>query len=67
MIYRVKVKYVFTGTFDIETDSKADAKEQAEQHCGLVIGGNIHTSSPDVIDWKFDVHPDKIIGSAKKI
>lgn len=27
--------------------------------CGLVLGGNIHTTlDDDDVDWEFDVHPD---------
>jgi hypothetical protein len=50
MKYEVKTKFVFSGTFTIEADNAAQAKEFVHQHCGMVIGGGIHsTLSPD--EW----------------
>ena len=38
-----------------------------QKHCGLVIGGDIHSSLPDEdIDWDFSVHPEKQIRSIKQ-
>lgn len=60
--YTVKTKFVFEGEFYITAKSKAEARGFVENHCGLVIGGNIHTTLPDeIIDWNFDVHSKKII------
>ncbi len=60
--YTVKTKFVFEGEFYIKAESKAQAREFVGKHCGLVIGGDIHTSLPDnVVDWDFNVHPEKII------
>ena len=65
--YDVKTKFIFEGTFDIEADSPEQAKEFVEKHCGLVIGGNIHSTLPDdKVDWNFSVHPEKVIGRAKR-
>lgn len=61
-VYTVPVKFVFEGQFFIKADSKEQAKEYAEKHCGLVIGGDIHSSLPDEnVSWDFPVHPQKII------
>lgn len=59
--YNVETAFTFTGTFEVKAKSKAEAIEMVEKHCGLVIGGNIHTSLPDEVvkDWNFPVHPDK--------
>ena len=46
-IYTVPVRYVFRGEFKIQAASKAQAEEYAEKHCGLVLGGDIHSSLPD--------------------
>jgi hypothetical protein len=33
-----------------------------EKHCGLVLGGSIHTTlDDDMVDWNFPVHPEKAI------
>lgn len=60
--YTIKTKFVFNGEFYITAESKEQAKEYVMKHCGLVLGGNIHTSLPDEIcDWNFDTHPDTIV------
>ena len=60
--YKVKTKFVFEGEFYIKAENKEQAKEYVQKHCGLVLGGDIHTSLPDEIcNWNFNVHPDKII------
>ncbi len=64
--YKIPVKYVFSGTFEIKAESAPQAKEYAENHCGLVIGGDIHSSLPDdIVDWDFSAHPDKKIGKVR--
>jgi hypothetical protein len=61
--FAVTTRFAFTGTFYINAASKAEAKEFVENHCGLVIGGTIHSTLPgDEVDWDFPVHPDKVIG-----
>ena len=60
--YTIKTKFVFNGEFYITAESKEQAKEYVMRHCGLVLGGNIHTSLPDEIcDWDFEIHPDTIV------
>jgi len=66
MKYEVKTKYVFSGTFTIGADSAAQAKEYVENHCGLVMGGNIHTTLDDC-DWDFLTHPEVITGRARRV
>jgi len=61
--FRIKTQFIFTGYFDIKAESKAQAIEYIGKHCGLVIGGDIHSTLPsEDIDWEFDVHPIKKIG-----
>jgi hypothetical protein len=60
--YTVRTKFVFEGVFYIKAESKEQAREYVEKHCGLVIGGDIHSTLPaDSVDWEFNVHPKKII------
>jgi hypothetical protein len=61
--YKVKTRFVFEGDFEVSADSKQQAKEYIEKHCGLVIGRSIHTSlSKEIIpDWNFSLHGDKQI------
>ena len=66
--YRVQTQLVFNGYFDVEADSVSEAESNVIEQCGLVLGGDIHTSLPDEdVDWSFSVHPDKEVKSIKKI
>jgi hypothetical protein len=68
MKYEVQTKFVFSGTFTIEADSAAQAKELVHKYCGLVIGGDIHTNLGEgYCDWDFDVHPKKITGRIRRV
>lgn len=62
--YQVYVEYVFNGSFFIEASSKEEAKELVQRHCGLVLGGDVHSSLDD-IDWEFEVHPYSKIKTVK--
>jgi hypothetical protein len=63
MKFEVDTKFVFSGKFFVEAESKEQTREYVDNHCGLVIGGNVHsTLSEDQVNWDFDVHPDKVIG-----
>ncbi len=61
--YKVPMKYVFTGEFEIKAESQEQANEFAIQHCGLVLGGDIHSTLPmKDVSWDFASHPEKKIG-----
>lgn len=63
MKYKVPLSFVFKGEFEITAGSQEQAEEYALKHCGLVIGGNIHSSLPDEwVDWDFPTHPEKVLG-----
>lgn len=65
--YRVQTRFVFSGYFDVEADSLNEAESSVAEQCGLVLGGNIHTTLPDEdVDWNFPVHPDTEIKSIQK-
>ena len=56
--YYVDVTYTFTGCFAVAAESSAEAERKIRQACGLVLGGNVHTTLEDVvINWQFDPHP----------
>ena len=45
------------------TFNREEAKELILKECGLVMGGDIHTTLPDgEVRWNFDTHPEKQIG-----
>ena len=54
----VKVRYLFEGTYTVAADDRNEARTMVTRDCGLLLGGNIHTTlDDDEVDWKFDVHP----------
>ena len=56
--FKVHVRYIFEGDFEIVADSKAEAEEYADLHCGMTIG-NVHSTLDDEdVDWEFPVHPE---------
>ncbi|MDL2310118.1 hypothetical protein LJC39_03265 [Parabacteroides sp. OttesenSCG-928-B22] len=60
--YTVKTQFVFEGVFHVKAESREQAREFVGKHCGLVIGGDIHSTLPDEdVNWNFDVHPKKIV------
>ena len=58
-IYRVRTQYIFEGVFELLADNKEEARQKVLQNCGLVMGGNIHSTLPDEeINWAFSTHPE---------
>ena len=67
-VYRVRTQYIFDGEFDVVAESKEDVRQKVLQNCGLVMGGNIHSTLPDdEINWAFDRHPNKRISRITKV
>lgn len=58
--YDVKVRYAFDGTYTVVAEDRDEARNMVSEDCGLVLGGNIHTTRDDdeVLDWNFGIHPD---------
>jgi hypothetical protein len=60
--FQIPVKYVFSGVFQVKAESENEANEMVRNHCGLVMGGNIHTTLNERdVDWQFDAHPQAIV------
>ena len=58
-VYRVRTQYIFEGVFEVVAESREEARQKVVQNCGLVIGGNIHsTLSDEEINWAFSTHLD---------
>ena len=67
-VYRVRTQYTFEGVFDVVAESKEEARQKVLQNCGLVMGGNVHSTLPDdKINWAFDRHPNKRINRITKV
>lgn len=58
--YEVRVRYAFEGTYKVVAEDRDEAERIVTEDCGLVLGGNIHTTRDDdeVTDWRFGSHPD---------
>lgn len=62
-VYRVRMQYIFEGVFEVVAESKEEARQKVRQDCGLVMGGNIHSTLPDEeVNWAFSTHPDVKMG-----
>ena len=58
-VYRVQTLYIFEGVFEVVAESREDARQKVIQNCGLVMGGNIHSTLPDEeVNWAFSTHPE---------
>ena len=58
-VYRVRTQYIFEGVFEVVAESREDARQKVIQNCGLVMGGNIHSTLPDEeVNWAFPTHPE---------
>jgi hypothetical protein len=55
------VTFSIKGTVIVNAKTKKEAKKIIERDLGLCLGGNIHTSTNDIDDWKFPIHFDKKI------
>ena len=62
--YDVKVRYIFEGTYTVVAEDREEAESMVAEDCGLVLGGNIHTTRDDdeVTDWKFGINSATYIG-----
>lgn len=66
--FLVYTEYVFDGVFDVVAESIEEARQKVLQHCGLVMGGSIHSTLPDnEINWAFDRHPNTKIDRITKV
>ena len=64
---KVKVRYIFEGTYTVKADSIEKAEEMVTKECGLVMGGGIHTVlDDDEVDWNFEMHPNMEIVSSEE-
>lgn len=66
--YEVKTRFVFEGMFRVNAETPEEARRNVEQNCGLVMGGNIHTTLDEKdADWDFGIHPETEIVDIKRI
>ena len=64
----VETQFVFSGKFYVKAENPEQAREYVQNHCGLVIGGDIHSTLPDeMVNWNFEVHPEKKCKRARRV
>ena len=57
--YRIRTQYISEGVFEVVAESREEARQKVIQDCGLVMGGNVHSTLPEEeINWAFSTHPD---------
>ena len=62
-VYRVRTQYIFEGVFEVVAESSEEVRQKVIQNCGLVMGGNIHSTLPDEeVNWAFSTHPEVRMG-----
>ena len=76
-VYRIRIRYIFEGIFEVVAENKEDARQKVLQNCGLVMGGSIHSTLPDDEinfssnalnnSWAFDKHPNTRIDRITKV
>ena len=65
-IFTVKTDFIFSGNFKVKARDVNEAIKIVENDCGLVLGGDIHSSlSEETVKWEFDMHPEKKIKISK--
>ena len=51
-----KIEYLFEGTYTVAADDRNEAHTMVTRDCGLVLGGDIHTTlDDDEVNWDSDV------------
>lgn len=65
--YIVNTQFTFSGVFEVEANSREQARDIVMNDCGFVMGGSIHTTDYEsVVDWDFNTHPEKETGRISK-
>ena len=57
--FQAQVSYTFTGTVDVNAESKEDARRIISEDFGVCSPGISTSNSGQVIDWDINMHPDK--------
>lgn len=56
--YRVPVKLIFTGTYDVIAEDEETAKELVLDNCGGILDHAENNCRDDITDWDISVHSD---------
>lgn len=56
--YRVPVKLIFTGTYDVIAEDEETAKELVLDNCGGILDHAENNCRDDITDWDISIHSD---------
>ena len=56
--YRVPVKLIFTGTYDVIAEDEETAKELALDNCGGILDHAENNLRDEITDWDMSIHSD---------
>lgn len=56
--YRVPVKLIFTGTYDVIAEDEETAKELVLDNCGGILDHAENNCRDDITDWDINIHSD---------
>ena len=61
----IEVEFTYSGSVHVNANSKQEAIEYVEKHCGHIDSRGFHTvlGDDEIPDWQFPVHPEKRIVS----
>lgn len=64
--YDIRVRYSFEGTYTVAAEDRDEAKRTVNDDCGLVLGGDIHTTRDDdeVLEWDF--YADSLLAGKRR-
>jgi len=57
--YKIKVRFYIDGVIEAIGNDRLEAMNNIKDNVGLCLGGNIHTSTNDIVDWNFPIHFEK--------
>ena len=57
--YKIKCRFYIDGIVEAKGNNKLEAMNNINNNLGLCLGGNIHTSTNEIVDWEFPIHFEK--------
>jgi len=64
--FKAKVRFYIEGIIEVNAENRDEVRKHIEDNLGLCIGGHIHTSTNDIVDWEFPIHFEKVIKNITK-
>ena len=65
--YRVPVKLIFTGTYDVIAEDEETAKELALDNCGGILDHAENNLCDKITDWDISIHSDTELNEDEEV